>query len=86
MVDGLVTSRPPQAGYPAERYRAEAGVLDGVRLLGSGSIADRVWAGPAATVLAIDAPPVSGSSNALTSSALGQGEPAHRAGRRQRRD
>ncbi|MEV4110019.1 M20/M25/M40 family metallo-hydrolase [Nonomuraea sp. NPDC049695] len=68
-VDSLATGRPPQADYPAERYRAEAGVLDGVRLLGSGSVAERVWAGPAATVLAIDAPSVSGAANALTASA-----------------
>ncbi|GLW05687.1 dipeptidase [Microtetraspora sp. NBRC 13810] len=68
-VDGLVTGRPPQADYPAERFRAEAGVLDGVGLLGSGGVAERVWAGPAATVLAIDAPAVPEAANALTASA-----------------
>ncbi|MGW4964267.1 M20/M25/M40 family metallo-hydrolase [Nonomuraea sp. NPDC004186] len=68
-VDGLVTGSPPRTGYPAERFRAEAGVLDGVRLLGSGGIPERVWTGPAATVLAIDAPAVSGAANALTASA-----------------
>ena len=47
------------AEYPADRFAADAQVLDGVGLLGSGSVADTVWARPAATVLAIDAPSVS---------------------------
>jgi acetylornithine deacetylase/succinyl-diaminopimelate desuccinylase-like protein len=44
------------AEYPADRFAADAQVLDGVGLLGTGSVADTVWARPAATVLAIDAP------------------------------
>ena len=46
------------ADYPAERFASDAQVLPGVGLLGSGSVADTVWARPAATVLAIDAPSV----------------------------
>ncbi|MET0523643.1 MAG: dipeptidase [Nocardioides sp.] len=46
------------ADYPADRFANDAQVLPGVRLLGSGSVADTVWARPAATVLAIDAPSV----------------------------
>ncbi|MFW0793593.1 dipeptidase [Gordonia sp. CPCC 205515] len=48
--------------YPADAFRTDANVLDGVDLLGSGSVADMVWARPAATVLGIDCPPVVGSS------------------------
>ena len=44
------------ADYPVERFRADAGVLDGVSVLGSGSVADALWARPAVNVLAIDAP------------------------------
>ena len=51
-------ARWPGADYPADRFAADAQVLDGVGLLGSGSVADTVWARPAATVLAIDAPSV----------------------------
>lgn len=40
--------------YEEEQFRADASVLDGVRLTGSGSVADRLWARPAATVLGID--------------------------------
>jgi acetylornithine deacetylase/succinyl-diaminopimelate desuccinylase-like protein len=50
--------------YPAERFRADAGVLDAVTLLGSGEIADELWARPAVTVLGIDCPPVVGSAAA----------------------
>jgi acetylornithine deacetylase/succinyl-diaminopimelate desuccinylase-like protein len=46
------------AEYPRERFAADAQVLEGVGLLGSGSVVDTVWARPAATVLAIDAPSI----------------------------
>jgi cysteinylglycine-S-conjugate dipeptidase len=52
------TGRWQGADYPEERFRRDAGVLDDAPLLGSGSVADTLWARPAATVLAIDAPPV----------------------------
>ncbi|MFN8233824.1 MAG: peptidase dimerization domain-containing protein [Actinomycetota bacterium] len=55
------------ARLPARRgrFRAEAGVRPGVRSIGSGTISDRVWAGPAAAVLGIDAPAIHGSSNQI---------------------
>lgn len=52
-------------GYDEERFRADAGALEGVSLIGSGSIADRLWAKPAVTVLGIDCPPVVGSAAAV---------------------
>lgn len=48
--------------YPDDVFRADAQVLDGVRLVGSGSVAEMLWARPAVTVLGIDCPPVVGSS------------------------
>ncbi|WP_030750983.1 dipeptidase [Streptomyces griseus] len=51
--------------YPADQFRADAGVLDGVSLVGTGSVADELWARPAVTVLGIDCPPVVGSSAAV---------------------
>ncbi|QCQ91789.1 dipeptidase [Rhodococcus sp. SGAir0479] len=66
VVDGLDTAQDwIGAEYPEERFRADAGVLDGVRLTGSGSVADAVWARPALTILGIDAPPVVGSAAAI---------------------
>ncbi|MEU2510850.1 dipeptidase [Streptomyces syringium] len=46
--------------YPEEEFRKDAKVLDGVSLIGSGTVADRIWARPAVTVLGIDCPPVVG--------------------------
>jgi acetylornithine deacetylase/succinyl-diaminopimelate desuccinylase-like protein len=51
---GAERADPP--GLTEERFRAEAGVLDGVRLTGTGGLADRLWAGPAIAVTGIDAP------------------------------
>jgi acetylornithine deacetylase/succinyl-diaminopimelate desuccinylase-like protein len=51
--------------YPPDRFRADANLLDGVRLLGDGSVSDMLWARPAVTVLGIDCPPVVGSAAAI---------------------
>jgi cysteinylglycine-S-conjugate dipeptidase len=53
----------PGAAYAADQFRKDAGVLDGVDVLGEP--ADRLWARPAATVLGIDCPPVVGSAAAV---------------------
>ena len=54
------------APYPPERFRVDAGVLDGVSLLGDGTVSDMVWSRPAVTILGIDCPPVLGSAAAIT--------------------
>ena len=51
--------------YPEDAFRADATVLDGVSLLGDGSVADLLWARPAVTVLGIDCPAVVGSAAAI---------------------
>ena len=56
-------------GYDEEQFRADAGVLDGVSLIGGGTVADRLWARPAVTVLGIDCPPVVGSAAAVLATA-----------------
>lgn len=55
--------------YPIDQFRSDATILDGVDVLGSGSVAEMVWARPAATVLGIDAPSVAGSSASVVPSA-----------------
>jgi acetylornithine deacetylase/succinyl-diaminopimelate desuccinylase-like protein len=52
-------------GPSDSEFRATAGVLDGVSLVGSGSVADRLWSSYAITVTGIDAPSVSGAINAV---------------------
>jgi acetylornithine deacetylase/succinyl-diaminopimelate desuccinylase-like protein len=51
--------------YPEDRFRHEAGMLDGVSLIGTGRIVDRTWTRPAIAILGIDAPPTAGAPNAL---------------------
>jgi acetylornithine deacetylase/succinyl-diaminopimelate desuccinylase-like protein len=51
--------------YPADQFRSDAGVLDGVSLAGDGTVADMLWARSAVTVVGIDCPPVVGSATAL---------------------
>ncbi|MDX3528098.1 dipeptidase [Streptomyces sp. ID05-39B] len=69
-VDGL-TDAPAWEGlqYEEEQFRKDAKVLDGVALIGSGTVADRIWARPAVTVLGIDCPPVVGATPSVQSSA-----------------
>jgi acetylornithine deacetylase/succinyl-diaminopimelate desuccinylase-like protein len=55
--------------YPEERFREDARVLDGVRLVGDGTVADRIWARPSVTVLGIDVPPVVGATPSIQASA-----------------
>jgi len=59
------TQRWTGVDYPEEMFRADATALDGVSLLGDGSVADLLWARPAVTVLGIDCPPVVGSAAAI---------------------
>ena len=69
-IDGLdATQSWDGVEYAAEQFRADATVLDGVGLMGDGSVADLLWARPSATVIGIDAPHVIGSANALQASA-----------------
>jgi len=69
-VDGLDASQTwGGVDYPADQFRIDATVLEGVELMGDGSVADLLWARPSATVLGIDVPPVVGSSAAIQASA-----------------
>jgi acetylornithine deacetylase/succinyl-diaminopimelate desuccinylase-like protein len=52
-------------GYSEELLRADAGVLDGVRLVGTGLVESRLWTRPALAVVGIDAPSVAMASNTL---------------------
>jgi acetylornithine deacetylase/succinyl-diaminopimelate desuccinylase-like protein len=64
-VPGLVATQADDLGYSPEALRGDAGVLDGVELLGSGSLESRLWTRPAVTVTGIDAPSVATASNTL---------------------
>jgi len=64
-VAGLHESTAAPIDYPAERVRADSGLLDGVSEIGSGSVPQRLWAKPAITVIGIDTTSVAAASNTL---------------------
>ncbi|MEU5548995.1 dipeptidase [Micromonospora sp. NPDC047793] len=69
VVEGLVGRNEASVDYPEDRFRAEAGLVEGVRLIGSGRITDRLWTRPALAVLGIDAPATAEAPNALVPAA-----------------
>jgi acetylornithine deacetylase/succinyl-diaminopimelate desuccinylase-like protein len=68
-IEGLARFSWEGASVSEEEVRDEAGVLQSVRMIGTGPIADRLFSGPAVSVLGIDAPRVAESSNQLVASA-----------------
>jgi len=64
-VPGLTHGEADPLDLTEEQFRAEAGMLDGVRLTGAGGLTARLWAGPAIAVIGIDAPSVAAASNTL---------------------
>lgn len=64
-VAGLQEGTASELDYPPEQVRAETGLLDGVHQIGSGGVAQRLWAKPAITVIGIDTTSIAGSSNTL---------------------
>jgi acetylornithine deacetylase/succinyl-diaminopimelate desuccinylase-like protein len=64
-IAGLHTAETTTSGVPEEVWRSDAGVLAGVQLMGTGSIAERTWMRPAVSVLAIEAPAIDNAINIL---------------------
>ncbi|MBA2697541.1 MAG: dipeptidase [Nocardioidaceae bacterium] len=64
-VEGLATGKASPLDYPDHRLRAEAGIVDGVELTGTGSVVDRLWTKPAISIIALDATRVADASNTL---------------------
>ncbi len=68
-VAGLDAGEASDLDYPEERLRAESGLLDGVDVIGSGTLLSRLWTRPAITTIGLDAPTIERSSNTLVPSA-----------------
>jgi cysteinylglycine-S-conjugate dipeptidase len=68
-VAGLSRGAADPLDLSEERLREDAGMLDGVRLIGSGTLTSRLWAGPALSVIGIDAPAVDDAGMVLVPSA-----------------
>jgi cysteinylglycine-S-conjugate dipeptidase len=68
-IAGLAMGPEPPVDLTEEEYRAEAGVTDGVHLVGEGGITERLWMKPSVGVLGLDAPSVQTATNQLIPSA-----------------
>lgn len=64
-IEGLVSEEFSGIDVPEAFARESVGAIDGLQLIGSGSIPSRLWSKPAVSVLAIDAPPVAEAINQL---------------------
>jgi len=64
-VAGLHEASAAEVDRGPEWVRAESGLLDGVSEIGSGTVAQRLWAKPAVTVVGIDTTPIAKASNTL---------------------
>src|SRR4051794_359741 len=68
-VEGLHDGSAADVEYSDEQVREETGMLDGVAQIGTGSVAERLWAKPAITVIGLDTTSIEKSSNTLIPSA-----------------
>ncbi|WP_172385442.1 M20/M25/M40 family metallo-hydrolase [Streptomyces sp. MNP-20] len=64
-VAGLRREEWTGTSYTEEEFRDLAGVRDGVPLIGGGSLGERLWSGPAITVIGLDAPGVEHAASAV---------------------
>ena len=64
-VAGLHTATSDAPSPDVEVFRADAGLLDGVELIGTGTVPERLWHKPAVAVLGMDAPATADASNVL---------------------
>jgi len=64
-VKGLRSDTIGNMEYREEIYRQNAGLLEGVDLIGTGPLSSRLWSKPSVTVIGIDAPSISTASNIL---------------------
>ncbi len=85
-VPGLLSRPASDLDYPLDRVRAESSLLDGVQLIGSGSVVERLWTRPAVAITGLDAPDSAHASNTLLPSArakvslrVAPGDDCHRA-------
>jgi acetylornithine deacetylase/succinyl-diaminopimelate desuccinylase-like protein len=68
-VAGLSRGEADALDLTESQFRADAGLLDGVHLLGTGTLTSRLWSGPAVCVIGIDAPAVDSAAMTIVPSA-----------------
>jgi acetylornithine deacetylase/succinyl-diaminopimelate desuccinylase-like protein len=68
-VAGLATGTRPDVELDEQAFTAEAGLVEGVTPVGTGTLAERLWTRPALAVLAVDAPRLDEAANILVPAA-----------------
>src|SRR6267143_1526248 len=68
-VKGIATGKADPLDLTEEELRKQVGMRPGVKLIGDGGITDRMWMKPAVSILGIDAPRLTESTNQLVPSA-----------------
>jgi cysteinylglycine-S-conjugate dipeptidase len=64
-VEGLHSGPAADVDYPLDRIRAESGLAEGVELIGTGSVVERLWTKPAIATIGFDATRTADASNTL---------------------
>ncbi|HYT29163.1 MAG TPA: dipeptidase [Actinomycetota bacterium] len=64
-VPGLRSGEADPLDLSDEELRRDAGAVDGLRLMGEGTLTGRLWTKPAVSVLAVDAPSIEDASNQI---------------------
>lgn len=64
-VEGLRREEWTGTSYTEEEFHSLAGVREGLPLVGSGTLGERLWSGPAITVIGLDAPSVDQAASAV---------------------
>ena len=64
-IKGLTSFEWSGGDYPEDTYRSTSAILDGVQLIGRGTVGSRLWSKPSVSVLGIDCPSVDKASNVL---------------------
>ena len=64
-IQGLLSHDSALVDFTEEQFRADSGVSDSFKLAGTGKLTDRLWNKPALSVIGMDIPSVSHSSNTL---------------------
>lgn len=62
-IEGLLSTPVDEIDLSDEAFNKDAGILQGVKRLGTKSLTQQIWGEPAVTIIGLDAPAVSTSSN-----------------------
>ena len=83
-IKGLTSFDWTGGDYPEDDLPIDFGILDGVQLIGRGTVGSRLWSKPSVSVLGIDCPSVDKASNVLLPNSACAGRAAYRARCRRR--